>query len=271
MISISDKDFDQFMKFVYDKYGINLTGKKTLVEGRLTNTITQRGLSSFEEYFKIVQNDKTGLEATNLLNKITTNHTYFLRENQHFEYMTNTVLPFLEKKHSQDKVLRIWSAGCSSGQEPYTIAMCIAEYFGTRKLAWDTTILCTDISENAMDKARQGIYKAEDIKDVPPSWVAKYFKDRRDGTYEIVKKVKDELIFRKLNLMDRFSFPNPFDLIFCRNVMIYFDSDTKDKLVQKFYNVTANNGYLFIGHSEVINKASVGYTFIKSAIYQKRS
>lgn len=271
MISISDKDFDIFRKFVYDKFGINLTGKKTLVEGRLTSTITQKGLSSFDEYFKILMLDKTGTETTNLLNKITTNHTYFLRENEHFDFMKSTVLPFLEKKHGSDRVLRIWSAGCSSGQEPYTIAMCIDEYFGSKKSLWDTTILCTDISENVMDKAKKGIYKSEDLKDVPMAWRNKYFEDKKDGTFQVVPKLRNELVFRKVNLMDNFKFPRPFDLIFCRNVMIYFDAETKDKLIQKFYNVSDINGYLFIGHSEVINKENSRYSFVKPAIYQRRT
>lgn len=271
MISISDTEFNEFVKFVYDKYGINLAGKKILVEGRLTSTITNKGLKGFDAYFKMLKADRTGLETINLLNKITTNHTYFFRENEHFEYMMEKILPFLEKKHSNERVLRIWSAGCSSGQEPYTIAMCIAEFFGSRKSLWDTTILCTDISENVMKKAKKGVYNKNDIKEVPETWLKKYFKERRDGTYEVVPKIKDELIFRNLNLMDAFTFQKPFDLIFCRNVMIYFDNETKDKLVRKFYEVTDEDGYLFIGHSEVINKADMGYTFIVPAIYQRRS
>ena len=271
MITLTDKEFDTLVKFVYDKYGINLAKKRVLIEGRLSNTLIDKGFTQFSEYMDYLFNDKTGTEITNFLNKITTNHTYFLREYEHFDYMTKKVLPFLEEKYKNQRVLRIWSAGCSSGQEPYTMAMAIDEYFGAKKSQWDTTILASDISMRALSKAQSGVYTKEEIKDVPANWISKYFIDKKDGTYEVCPKIKKEVVFRTVNLMEPFNFKKPFDLIFCRNVMIYFDAPTKDKLINKFYDTTTKDGYLFIGHSEVINKATTKYTYLKPAIYQRRS
>jgi len=206
---------------------------------------------------------------TLLLNKLTTNHTYFLRENEHFEYMASHVLPYFEK-NCKTKDLRIWSSACSSGQEPYTMAMTIAEYFGTRKVGWDTTILASDISMNALEKAKRAVYTAEEIKDVPEAWRKKYFIDLKNGSYQVCDAIRKEVVFKTINLMEPFKFAKPFDLIFCRNVMIYFDANTKDNLINKFYDITAKGGFLFIGHSEVINRETARYTYIKPAVYQKR-
>ncbi len=271
MIKLTDKEFETLVKFVYDRYGINLAKKRVLIEGRLSNTLIEKGMTHFSQYMDLLFNDKTGNEVTTFLNKITTNHTYFLREYEHFDYMQKKVLPFFEEKFKNTRDVRIWSAACSSGQEPYTIAMVIDEYFGSRKSQWDTTILATDISMRALDKAKKGIYTEEEIKDIPKHWVGKYLIDKKDGTFEICPKIKKEVVFRTGNLMEPFSVKKPFDLIFCRNVMIYFDAPTKEKLINKFYDVTAKDGFLFIGHSEVINKETTKYTYLQPAIYQRRS
>ena len=269
MITLTDKEFQALYTFIHKKYGINLAKKKILIEGRMAYYLNEKGYSSFQQYMDALFADKTGSEVTMLLNKLTTNHTYFLREIEHFEFLQSHVLPIFEK-NCVSKDLRIWSAGCSSGQEPYTMAMCIHEYFGNRKKGWDTTILATDISENVLEKARKGVYTLEQIKDVPELWRKKYFVDNKDGSFTVSEQIRKEVVFRTFNLMDPFVFKKPFDLIFCRNVMIYFDAATKDTLVEKFYNASAPGSFLFIGHSEVINRATTKYTYIKPAIYQKR-
>lgn len=269
MIELTDKDFQTFVHLFRTRFGINLSKKRVLIEGRLVNMLKERGIASFSDYLTIVMNDKTGEELNTLVNKITTNHTYFMREIEHFNFLKETILPQMEASHAHDKVLRIWSAGCSSGEEAYSIAMVIDDYFGSRKAGWDTAVLATDISNKVLDKAKKATYSLESIQDLPAGWQTKYFNDNKDGTVTVKDFLKKEVIYRELNLMDDFTFKKPFDLISCRNVMIYFEADTKIGLVNRFYKHTANHGYFFIGHSESINKMETAYRFIRPAIYRK--
>lgn len=270
LIRITDEEFEELTGYIHEKYGINLAKKRVLIEGRMSNMLKERGFKTFREYMNVMFADKSGAEVTNLLNKLTTNHSYFMREHEHFEYLQKKVLPELEQLHAKEKDLRIWSAGCSAGQEAYTMAMAIDEYFGARKGLWDTTILATDISQNVMDKARLAVYDADSIKNIPPKWIERYFEKLPDGRYRVCEKIRREVIFKPFNLMEKFNFKKPFDLIFCRNVMIYFDAPTKERLVHQFYDATSEKGWLFIGHSEVINKDATKYTYVEPAIYQKR-
>ena len=237
----------------------------------MSSVLRSRNIPNFKAYLDILFNDKTGAEMTTLLNKLTTNHTYFLRENEHFNYLAQEALPYLERVHGNDHSLRIWSAGCSSGQEPYTIAMALNEYFGTRRSLWKIQLLATDISVNVLTKACNGIYENESLNDVPQLWKTKYFKRLPNGNFQVSDSIRKSVDFRTLNLMDPFRFRKPFDIIFCRNVMIYFDGPTKEKLVNKFYDWSTEGGFFFIGHSENINKDTTRYRFIKPAIYQKGS
>ena len=214
-----------------------------------------------------MESDKTGTELTNFLNKITTNYSYFSRENEHFDYLASTVLPELVGTRHGD--LRIWSAGCSAGQEAYNMAMAIDQFFGYRKSEWDATILATDISMSVLEQAKAGIYPEDNIKGIPPHWRTAYFDNLGDGRFQVKEKIRNEVVFRIFNLMDSFVYKKQFDIIFCRNVMIYFDADTTRRLVEKFYNATAEGGYLFIGHSESIDKKSTEYKYVRPAVYQK--
>lgn len=269
MISISDSEFRTLVDHVRNNYGINLEKKRVLIEGRLSNVLREHGFTTFKQYLDFVFSDKTGNEVINLLNRITTNHSYFMRESEHYDYLISDVLPYLEKTCSNHD-MRIWSAGCSAGQEAYTMAMAIDEYFGPRKGSWDTTILASDISMNVLTKAKEATYAADNIKDIPARWRTKYFTQLPNGDFQVVEKIRNQVVFKMMNLMDPFNFKKPFDLIFCRNVMIYYDAPTKEKLVEKFYQSTSKGGFLFIGHSEVINKEVTKYTYIKPAIYQRR-
>ena len=267
LVRITDEEFKTLVDFVYNKYGINLSKKRQLIEGRLSHTLKERNLHSFNEYMRLLTHDSTGDEMVTFLNKITTNHSYFARETQHFEFLMDEVLPLLEKTRRGE--LRIWSAGCSAGQEAYNIAMTMDQYFGNRKNQWDTRILATDISMNVLEKGRNAIYPEDNIKDLPDVWKAKYFQRLPDGSFQVTDKIRREVIFRVFNLMDPFVYKKPFDIIFCRNVMIYFDQDTRNRLVDKFYDATAEGGVFFIGHSEVLDKERTGYRFIKPSIFQK--
>lgn len=212
LIKLTDDEFNKLTSFVKGRYGIDLTQKRTLIEGRLTHDLRSRGINSFQEYFKVLNSDTTGTEITNLLNRLTTNLSYFMRENEHFDFMTKEILPAWERG-KKVKDLRIWSAGCSAGQEAYTTQMVIHDYFGPRKTGWDTTILATDISMKALTKAREGIYALDDLKDIPTVWKSKYFTQVPAGL-QVSEKIRKEVVFRTFNLMDSFSFKKPFDLIF---------------------------------------------------------
>lgn len=271
LISINDSDFLRLTQFIKSNYGINLTHKRTLIEGRLSNIIIEKGFESFSEYLNYVFSDKTGDEIVILINKLTTNHTFFMRESKHFDYMRETVLPYLSKK-VKDHDLRVWSAGCSTGEEPYTLEMIINDFFGPEIMSWDTQILATDISNRALNLARQGIYTQEAVKDIPSAWKLNYFeKIGKDGAnFKVKPHIKNEIVFREFNLMKRpFPFRKKFHVIFCRNVMIYFDQPTKDALINAFYDITEPGGYLFIGHSESVNRESSKYRYIMPAVYRK--
>lgn len=270
MISISDREFAQFSNFVRDNYGINLRKeKKTLVEARLNGVLEENGFSCFEDYLRFVVEDKTGNRLEVLINKITTNHTFFMREFEHFKYFRDVVLPYLYKSIA-DKDLRTWSAGCSSGEEAYTLAMVIADFFQKEKLWWNTKILATDISTRVLETAKAGVYMEEQLTSVSESWRRDYFSKLDISRYKISDSIKNEIIFRRFNLMEeRFPFRRKFHVIFCRNVMIYFDTETKQKLVSKFYDMTEPGGYLFTGHSESITNLKTGYKYIMPAVYRK--
>ncbi len=270
MLDLQEKDFQRLITFVKNNYGINLSQKRQLIIGRLSNSVVSMGFSTFTEYIDHILNDKNPQDIELMLNKLTTNYTFFLRESAHFDYFNQTVLPYLEKT-KKNHVLSIWSAGCSSGQEPYTLSMYLKEYFDHKPGNWDTRILATDISQNALKAASQGIYDEESLKALPPEWKRKYFKKTTEaGVYQVSEALRSNVIYRTFNLMDPIRFKLKFDVIFCRNVMIYFDQDTKDALVQRFFDATVPGGYLFIGHSESLNKATTPYQYLMPSAYRKQ-
>jgi chemotaxis protein methyltransferase CheR len=270
MVTITDKEFKQLAHYIQSNYGIHLKEeKKTLVTGRLYNVLLENNCRSFTEYINHLQSDKTGESVKKLINKITTNHTFFMRESDHFWYFRDKILPLLEKK-ATDKDLRIWSAGCSSGEEPSTLAMIIDEYFGIEKMWWDTKVLATDISDQILDKARTGKYANEQLSSLPINYKTNYFKKLNNENSVLIDKIRSEIIYRKFNLMEEvFPFKKKFHVIFCRNVMIYFDNKTKMELVNKFYEQTEPGGFLFIGHSESLNREQTRYKYILPAVYRK--
>ena len=256
---------------MYDNFGINLSAKKVLVQGRLGNMLRERGFTNYNDYIDTVLKDTTGAEVTTILNKLTTNHTFFMREPEHYTFLKDTILPYMVETCSKDHILRIWSAACSSGEECYTTAMLMDQYFGAEKAKWDTRILATDISQSVIAKAKAGIYGEDGMKGLSNDWKTRYFNNLGNGKYEICQGIKDEVIFKTFNLMD--PMPDkykmkPFDLIFCRNVMIYFDQPTKQALVNRFYDVVKPGGYFFIGHAESVNRADTQFDYIQPAIYR---
>ncbi|MDK2808100.1 MAG: chemotaxis protein methyltransferase CheR [Clostridiales bacterium] len=267
---ITTEEFHILADYIKALYGIRLKEeKRSLVNGRLSAVIRKHQLSGFSEYFSYVKADTSGKAAIELINKLTTNHTFFMRESAHFSYFYEVVLPYLFANVS-DYDLRIWSAGCSTGEEPYTLAMYLADFFGDRKGNWDTKVLATDLSTEALDKARKGRYKREEIDNLPPLWKQKYFSYPDFETAQILPLIYNEVIFRKFNLMEAvFPFKKRFHVIFCRNVMIYFDTRTKEELVDKLYQITEPGGYLFIGHSESLNRETTKYRYVMPSLYRK--
>ncbi len=271
MITITDKEFEQLAGFIKENYGIHLKQeKKTLLTGRLQNVLLMKGFRDFAEYYEYVISDKTGEALSTLVNKISTNHTFFMREVDHFYYFRDQVLPYLAET-VKDRDLRIWSAGCSSGEEPYTLAMLMDEYFGKEKSKWDSKVLATDISSKVLEEAAKGIYQNEEISTLPINLRLAYFKQQDSDNSVIIDKIRNEVIFRRFNLMEAvFPFKRKFHVIFCRNVMIYFDHMTKKELVGKFYDHLEPGGFLFIGHSESISREDTKLSYVMPAIYRKR-
>lgn len=270
MDPISGTEFKLLKTIFNERYGIELKEeKKALVESRLGKVLQAKGMNNLSEYLEAVFQDISGTLEQELVEKLTTNHTFFMREQEHFLFFRDTVLPYLSGS-VRDRDLRIWSAGCSSGEEAYTIAMVLADYFHYSQEQWNTKMLATDISSVVLEKAADGLYPAESIANLPARWKKIYFQKAGNDRVQICDKIRDEVIFRHLNLHDPiFRFKRKFHVIFCRNVMIYFSTQMKRELIHKFYDWTEPGGYLFIGHSESLGRDAAGYKYIKPSIYRK--
>lgn len=268
-MDISDKEFEKIVSYIKIKYGINLIEKRTLIVGRLNNYLTENGYHNYAEYMQQVERDITGNEARNLINALTTNHTYFMRESEHFEFFKDMILPKLKDSEKKTKDIRIWSAAASTGEEPYTIAMILKDFFWLESSQWDTKVLATDISTQVLQMAIQGRYMTEQIAALPDVWKRRYFSKFGQTEWEIKQILKNEVIFRVFNLMNSFPFKRKFHVIFLRNVMIYFDEQTKNQLLKKIYNQLEYGGYLFIGTTEAVDKEIIKLKYIQPAIYQK--
>lgn len=267
-LELSQADFQRLSRFIQNNYGINLTKKYQLIVSRLSTPIEAKGYSGFAPFIDQLIAKRIPEDIELVINKLTTNYTYFMREEEHFKFFRDTIMPNIVRRHQRDKVLSIWSAGCSSGEEPYTISMYLLDYLGAQAKDWDTRILATDISQRAMAVAQTGVYELPDT--VPPEWRRKYFvPDSASGRYRVAPVIKNNVIFKTFNLMDPIHWAKKFDVIFCRNVMIYFDADTKDALVNRFYNASVSGGYLLIGHSETINREKVPYQFLAPSTFSK--
>ncbi|CAH1190606.1 Chemotaxis protein methyltransferase Cher2 [Paenibacillus auburnensis] len=272
MIAMTDMEFAQLAELIKARTGIHLkTEKRAMMAGRLQKIVQDKGMTSFSEYYRFLQSQGRSdtAELALLVDKISTNHTFFMRERGHFAYFQQNVLPELMNRQS-DRDLRVWSAGCSSGEEPYVLSMLIDEAFTGGRKGWDTQLLATDISHTALEMARRGKYGADALQELPERWIKKYFEPSAGGEYSVKPNIRSQVLFRKFNLMEeQFPFTRRFHAIFCRNVMIYFDQATRYKLVRKFYEWTEPGGYLFIGHSESLERERTAYRYIMPAVYHK--
>lgn len=264
---ISDKDFNRLVSFVQSKYGIDLHQKRQLVTSRLSGTVKSMGYKSFTEYVDFLLKKGSGDDINQLLSKLTTNYTYFMREVESFDYFTQSILPDIVHRHQRDKCLSIWSAACSSGEEPYNVSMYMMDYLGGQASAWDTRLLASDISMDALTKAKRGVYELPDT--IPPHWKQNYFKPAAGGKFEVAPKIKSNVIFKQFNLMDPIHFKRKFDVIFCRNVMIYFDQPTKAALARRMFDATVPGGYLVISKAENL-PPDTPWARVSTSIFQKR-
>ncbi len=265
--TISDEDFRKLTNFIKSQYGITLEAKRQLVTSRLSSLLAEQGCNDFSQFVTQLLKERDPQKIEQVLNRLTTNYTFFMRETEHFDFFTKVILPELVRKHQRNKVLAIWSAGCSSGEEPYNLSMYIKDYLGMQASQWDTRILATDISQKALATAKKGIYEVPDT--VPEVWRRKYFKKVEGSRYAVSPEIRNNVIFQTFNLMDPIKFKLKFDVIFCRNVMIYFDQPTKDALVRRFYDATVPGGYLMISHSENLSK-DAPYVTVAPSTFQKK-
>lgn len=267
---LTDREFNRIVGYVMEHYGISLDQKRVLVNGRLETHFLRHGYNSFDEFMAKVDADPQGEEATNLINVLTTNHTYFMRESEHFEYFRNIVLPYLKRKMAAKKDLRIWSAASSTGEEPYTLAMILLDFFGQEHASWDTRVLATDISTRVLQHAIRGVYLREEIESLPDSWKKRFFRRISAEEFQVTEELKREVLYRRFNLMDAFPFKGRFHVVFLRNVMIYFPNDVKSRLVDKVYEYMEPGGYLFIGKTESLNSTKAPFQYIEPAVYRKK-
>lgn len=267
LIRLRKMEFLDIVDYIRGRYGINLEKKKVLIECRLRSELDRYGIASFKDYMKAVRADESGQMAGEMINRLTTNYTYFMREFKHFDFIRETILPAATAKNKAD--YQAWCAGCASGEECYTLAMIFQDYREENSAMPAAHITATDISEGALEHARQGIYPMKELGTLPPKWQEKYCTVRDEKSFEIKKLLKKDIQFKNQNLMEPEGIRKRYDLILCRNVMIYFDADSKKAMISRLENSLKPGGYLIVGLAEVLPREFTTLEFIGAAIYRK--
>lgn len=267
---MTDANFAIISDLAHNYTGIVLgPHKRDMVYGRLARRTRSLGLSNFDQYCGLIS-DPLSKEISFFINAITTNLTSFFRESHHFDYLRETVLPELKKKNLHSKRLRIWSAGSSTGEEPYSLSIVMNECMDMKQ--WDCKILATDLDSNVVAHGQQGVYDIARVDTVSEQSKKRWFlKDAKNPEQVKVKPdLQQAISFKRLNLLEKWPMKGPFDIIFCRNVVIYFNKDTQRELFERYANMLADGGYLFIGHSESLHKVTDRFTLLGKTIYQKK-
>jgi chemotaxis protein methyltransferase CheR len=271
---LTQEEFDKLSRFIYKESGIKMPPvKRVMLQSRLQRRLRELNLTSFKDYIEYVFS-KEGLnnEIIHMLDVVSTNKTDFFREPVHFDFLTQNVLPEFMQQKSGTRVIKIWSAGCSSGEEPYTISIVLAD-FAEKNPGFDFSILGTDISTQILQKAVDAIYKEERVSVIPIETKRKYFlksKDRIIPTVKVIQELRKRVHFGRLNFMDSYyDVPETFDVVFCRNVLIYFDRETQEKVIQKLCDKLRPDGYFFLGHSESIMNMQVPLKQVKPTIFKR--
>lgn len=266
VVKLNDHEFEELCKFMSTSYGINLTKKRVLIEYRLMNELKQYGIDSFQEYLNLLHHDRSGKMKEGLVNRITTNYTFFMRESSHFQYITEHILP----QADSTQPFQIWIAGCSSGQECYTLAMYIDDLRRKGCILPKIVIKATDISSKVLKEAELAEYPIEAMETLPELWRNRYCLINEDKkTFRIHKSIRDIVSFHYHNLMEPYK-RNTFDLVMCRNVMIYFDDASRKLILTHLKNSMRTRGYLILGHAEMIPYYNSLFQYHGSSIYQKK-
>jgi chemotaxis protein methyltransferase CheR len=269
---LSDAEFIRIRELVKSKTGISLSdAKRDLVYGRLSKRLRALSLASFSAYCDCLDADK-GEETENFINAITTNLTSFFRESHHFDYLRDTVIPDLLNRNRSTKKIRIWSAGCSTGEEPYSIAISVREALKNHR-DWDVRILATDLDSNCVATGQQGVYDLERVEQLDPALLRRWFRKGSGtnlGKVATSSELKQLISFRQLNLMGDWPMAGKFDVLFCRNVIIYFDKPTQRVLFDRFAKILAPTANLFLGHSESLHNVCSTFELIGKTQYEVR-
>lgn len=270
-MEIGDPEFDRLCDYIGRRYGIRLRTRRHIVEGRLAARVLELGFTGFRDYLRSAFEPESPEEIERIVCRLTTNYSFFMREPEHFHYFADHVVPSLEERlRDRGRDLRIWSAGCATGEEPYALAMLLSDHFGPRTGLWDTTVLATDISREALEAAESGIYGRSAVERLPDAWRYRYFRQLDDERWRVVDPIRSQVVFRSHNLVDPvFPFRRRFHVIFCRNVMIYFENEARHSLVARFHEALEPGGYLFLGHSESIRHPSSPFRYVMPAVYRK--
>lgn len=267
MTRFTDEEFARLVAHVESHYGIDLSKKRTLAECRLRLELDRLQIPSLGAFLDRVEADRTGQLATAMMNRLTTNYTFFLRERSHFDFLTREILPRLT---SDAKSFQIWCAGCSTGEECYTLAMLLSDYEQSGKILPYYEILGTDASDAVVKAAQEARYSARELSDIPPTWQSRYIKIQDEGkSFTVVPEIRRHCKFRQMNLLAPTSTTRLFDIIFCRNVMIYFSEEARGKLVDLLYRALKPGGYLFVGHTELLAWNSTMFQYVCPAVYRK--
>ena len=267
-----ESEFDFIRHLVYERSRISLSSdKRELVSARLAKRLRATNVANVGDYCRLLQSPDQEEELANLIDAISTNHTFFFRENAHFDFLRQTVLPEMQARSAKERWshFRVWSAACSSGEEPYSIAITLADSLAS----WAWQIEATDISHRILEKARTGIYRSETVERLPKQTLQHHFKrgfGPQDGNYRIKSAHRDRINFQHLNLLEgEPPFREPFHVIFCRNVMIYFDRPTQEELIAKLARLLVPGGYLFVGHAESLTVLKHPLLAVRPAIYRR--
>jgi chemotaxis protein methyltransferase CheR len=271
-LELSDQEFVKLCRLIHHYSGISLSSqKKELLRARLAKILRARGLVSFREYYQQVIEDRSGAKLTQLMDAISTNQTAFWREPAHFLLLSQEILPLWQQERRAGLNWRLWSAGCSSGEEPYTLAMALLDTVPEGDAA-KVKIYASDLSTQMLAQARRGVYPKARVEPLPAAWRTRFFQKgvgEWEGYVRVKREVRSLLEFFHFNLMEAFPFKEELDLIFCRNVMIYFEKNTQMELVDKFHRCLRPGGYLFLGHSESLCNLQHRFTYVKPTVYRK--
>jgi chemotaxis protein methyltransferase CheR len=268
-VVLKEREFRQISELAHQRFGLELKpGKEALVASRLGKRLRERGFKTFDDYYQHILADRTGDALIELIDSLTTNHTSFLRERAHFEFLSRAAVEEFSRGD-----LNIWSAACSSGEEPYSIAMCVTEAWSRASVKGRTLrVLATDISTRVLGVAQRGVYPAERFREVPEAWKRAYLLKgvgESLGHYKVKPEVARAISFERINLIEPFRHGRTFQVIFCRNVMMYFDKATQQDIVERLGAELEPGGYLFVGHSESLTGVKHRLAYVCPAIYRK--